>query len=164
MYFNEFPNIYYSFKINGKDKFVLIKDITQNVRIRKEILANITLYDEYDIRDGETPEIIAEKVYGSPLYHWVVMLCNERYDYINDFPLPTYELEQHVIQKYGAGNEYDVHHYIDSNGNIVDSTNPQATPVSNYQFEDNENEKKRRIKLISRDLLNIILRNFKDSI
>lgn len=164
MYFNEFPNIYYSFKINGKDKFVLIKDITQNVRIRKEILANITLYDEYDIREGETPEIIAEKVYGSPLYHWVVMLCNERYDYINDFPLPTYELEQHVIQKYGAGNEYDVHHYIDSNGNIVDSTNPQATPVSNYQFEDNENEKKRRIKLISRDLLNIILRNFKDSI
>ena len=64
MYFNEFPNIYYSFKINGKDKFVLIKDITQNVRIRKEILANITLYDEYDIRDGETPEIIAEKIYG----------------------------------------------------------------------------------------------------
>ena len=164
MYFNEFPNIYYSFKINGKDKFVLIKDITQNVRIRKEILANITLYDEYDIRDGETPEIIAEKIYGSPLYHWVVMLCNERYDYINDFPLPTYELEQHVIQKYGAGNEYKVHHYIDSNGNIVDSTNPQATSVSNYQFEDNENEKKRRIKLISRDLLNIILRNFKDSI
>ena len=164
MYFNEFPNIYYSFKINGKDKFVLIKDITQNVRIRKEILANITLYDEYDIRNGETPEIIAEKIYGSPLYHWVVMLCNERYDYINDFPLPTYELEQHVIQKYGAGNEYNVHHYIDSNGNIVDSTNPQATPVSNYQFEDTENEKKRRIKLISRDLLNIILRNFKDSI
>ena len=164
MYFNEFPNIYYSFKINGKDKFVLIKDITQNVRIRKEILANITLYDEYDIRDGETPEIIAEKIYGSPLYHWVVMLCNERYDYINDFPLPTYELEQHVIQKYGAGNEYKVHHYIDSNGNIVDSTNPQATSVSNYQFEDNENEKNRRIKLISRDLLNIILRNFKDSI
>ena len=164
MYFNEFPNIYYSFKINGKDKFVLIKDITQNVRIRKEILANITLYDEYDIRDGETPEIIAEKIYGSPLYHWVVMLCNERYDYINDFPLPTYELEQHVIQKYGAGNEYKVHHYIDSNGNIVDSTNPKATPVSNYQFEDTENEKKRRIKLISRNLLNIILRNFKDSI
>ena len=164
MYFNEFPNIYYSFKINGKDKFVLIKDITQNVRIRKEILANITLYDEYDIRDGKTPEIIAEKIYGSPLYHWVVMLCNERYDYINDFPLPTYELEQHVIQKYGAGNEYKVHHYIDSNGNIVDSTNPQATSVSNYQFEDNENEKNRRIKLISRDLLNIILRNFKDSI
>lgn len=164
MYFNEFPNIYYTFNVNGEDKFVVVKDITQNVRIRKEILANITLYDEYDIRDGETPEIIAEKIYGSPLYHWVVMLCNERYDYINDFPLPTYELEQHITEKYGAGNEYDVHHYIDSNGNIVDSSNPEATPISNYQFEDNENEKKRRIKLISRDLLNIILRNFKDSI
>jgi len=164
MYFRNFNTFFYEYSINGQDVIKTVKDISKNIRFRSEILSNITLYDEYDIRDGDTPEIIAQKYYGSPEYHWVVMLCNERYDYINDFPLPTYELEQHITQKYGTGNEYNVHHYIDSNGNIVDSTNPQATPVSNYQFEDNENEKKRRIKLISRDLLNIILRNFKDSI
>ena len=164
MYFNNFPNIFYEFKNGNKTEFKIIKDITQNVRVRKEILANITLYDEYDIKHGETPEIIAEKVYGSPLYHWVVMLCNERYDYINDFPLPSYELEQHITEKYGAGNEYDVHHYIDSNGYIVDSSNPQAIAISNYQYEDDENEKKRRIKLISPTLLSTIIKNFKDSI
>ena len=164
MYFKEFPKFLYNFKINGKDKEVIVKDITQNVRVRKEILENITLYDEYDVRDGETPEIIAEKVYGSPLYHWVVMLCNQKYDYINDFPLSTYNLEQHITEKYGAGNEYATHHHVDINGYQVHSDASGATPVSNYQYEDAENEKKRRIKLISPGLLTTILQNFKDSI
>ena len=164
MYFDEFPNFLYDYKINGEDKVLLVKDITQNVRVRKEILENITLYDEYDIKDGETQEIIAEKVYGSPLYHWVVMLCNQKYNYIDDFPLSTYNLEQQITQKYGVGNEYATHHYVDANGYQVHSDAPGATSVSNYQYEDDENEKKRRIKLISPELLQNILKNFKDSI
>lgn len=162
MYFDNFPTFLYPFKINNKTEYKLVKDISQNVRVRKEILANITLYDEYDIREGDTPEIISEKVYGSPLYHWVVMLCNERYNYIDDYPLTQYELEKHITDKYGSGNEYDTHHYIDANGNIVDST--QGTSVSNYDYETDLNESKRRIKLISPTLLNTILKNFKDII
>lgn len=162
MYFDNFPTFLYDFKINGKTEYKLVKDITQNVRLRKEILSNVTLYDEYDIRDGETPEIISEKIYGSPLYHWVVMLCNEKYNYVDDFPLPSYELEKHITAKYGAGNEYDTHHYVDNKGFIVDST--QGTSVSNYDYEVSVNESKRRIKLISPSLLNNILKNFKDLI
>ena len=162
MYFDNFPTFLYPFKINNKTEYKLIKDISQNVRVRKEILANITLYDEYDIREGDTPEIISEKVYGSPLYHWVVMLCNERYNYIDDYPLTQYELEKHITDKYGSGNEYDTHHYVDANGNIVDSS--QGTSVSNYDYEASLNESKRRIKLISPTLLNTILKNFKDLI
>lgn len=162
MYFDNFPTFLYPFKINNKTEYKLVKDISQNVRVRKEILANITLYDEYDFREGDTPEIISEKVYGSPLYHWVVMLCNERYNYIDDYPLTQYELEKHITDKYGSGNEYDTHHYVDANGNIVDST--QGTSVSNYDYETSLNESKRRIKLISPTLLNTILKNFKDII
>jgi hypothetical protein len=162
MYFDNFPTFLYPFKVNNKTEFKLVTDISQNVRVRKEILANITLYDEYDIREGETPEIIAEKVYGSPLYHWVIMLCNERYNYVDDYPLTQYELEKHITAKYGSGNEYDTHHYINANGNIVDST--QGTSVSNYDYETSLNESKRRIKLISPTLLNTILKNFKDII
>jgi hypothetical protein len=162
MYFDNFPTFLYPFKVNNKTEYKLVRDISQNVRVRKEILANITLYDEYDIREGETPEIIAEKVYGSPLYHWVIMLCNERYNYVDDYPLTQYELEKHITAKYGSGNEYDTHHYVDTRGNIVDST--QGTSVSNYDYETSLNESKRRIKLISPTLLNTILKNFKDII
>jgi hypothetical protein len=164
MYFKEFPTFLYDFDINGKTEYRLVKDITQNVRLRKEILSNVTVYDEYDIMDGETPEIISEKIYGTPLYHWVVMLCNERYNYVDDFPLTQQQLDKHVTNKYGAGNEYDTHHYVDTNGYIVDSSNPSATSVSNYDYEIIENERKRRIKLISPTLLNTILKNFKDII
>lgn len=163
MYFNNFPTFLYPFKINGKTEYKLVKDISQNVRVRTEILANITLYDEYDIRDGETPEIIAEKVYGSPLYHWVVMLCNNSYNYVDDFPLTIPQLEKHIEQKYGA-NKYDAHHYVNSKGYIVDSSQAGASAVSNYDYEFTVNEGKRRIKLISANLLNTIIKNFKDLI
>ena len=163
MYFDNFPTFLYPFKINDKIEYKLVKDISQNVRVRKEILSKVTLYDEYDIRDGETPEIIAEKIYGSPLYHWVVMLCNDRYNYVDDFPLTIPQLEKHIDNKYGS-HKYDTHHYVDINGFIVDSSVSGAASVSNYDYQFTLNENKRRIKLISSSLLNTIIKNFKDLI
>jgi hypothetical protein len=160
MYFKNFDKIYYDFQIGDKHQLHIVTDITKNLRFKKEILANITVYDKYDIRDGETPEIIAEKIYGNAKYHWIIMLVNERYDYLNDFPLSTYNLEKHITQKYGAGNEYDTHHYVDLKGFTVDEDNAEATSVSNYQYEDDLNETKRTIKIVSPSLINTILRNF----
>lgn len=161
MYFEKFPKILHSYNDkNGKEVLVLLKDITLNVRVRKEVLANITLYDEYDIRDGDTFELIAERFYGSPDYHWIVMLTNERFDYASDFPLADTDLMLLCTQKYGAGNEYGVHHYQDARGFIVNSDYPGATSVSNYQYEDLENEKKRRIKLIDPSLISLVMDNF----
>ena len=164
MYFDKFPAFIYPFKINGKIEYKLITDITTNIRVRTAILSNITLYDQYDIRDGETPEIIAEKVYGSPYYHWVIMLCNQIYNYVDEWPLPYYELKQYVVGKYGIENMYSVHHYVDSNGFIVNQTAEGAESVSNFDYEEAINESKRRIQLITPSLLNTILQNFQDII
>lgn len=114
MYFSKFPKIYYDFDKfgDGERSLQILRDITLNVRVRKAILENITLYDEYDIQDGDTPEIIAEKLYGDPTLHWVLMLVNQRYDYLNDFPIQTSEFNEHVTEVYGSGNEYKVHHYV----------------------------------------------------
>jgi len=162
MYFKDFDKIFYDFNINGESKLEVITDITRNVRFRKEILANITIYDEYDIMDGETPEIIAEKVYGNPNYHWIIMLVNERYDYLTEFPLPIYQLEKFIKDKYGDANVYATHHYINENGFVVDSSYSGAISVSNYEYEDRINESKRRIKLVSKDIIDTILKNFKE--
>ena len=113
MYFSEFPRIYYDFpNYSGDDTFLqVLTDITANVRVRKEIMENVTLYDEYDIKEGETPEIIAEKIYGNPEYHWIIMLANQRYDYLSDFPMSSLELDVHIKTTYGIDHIYDVHHY-----------------------------------------------------
>jgi hypothetical protein len=101
MYFKDFPQFLYDFNYgNGKSKTTVVKDITRNVRIKKDILANISLFDEYDIIDGETPEIIAEKFYGSPEYHWVVMIANEKYDWTTDYPLRESILQRHIKTSY----------------------------------------------------------------
>lgn len=162
MYFKDFPKFAYDFEIGGKTKVLLLTDITRNVRFRKEILGKIELYDEYDIQDGETPEIIAERVYGNANYHWVVMLVNERFDYIADFPMPYPQLVKYIHDKYGVGNENLPHHYENEKGFIVDEFYVGKKTVSNIQYEERINEDKRRIKLISPQLIDRVMKQFKD--
>jgi hypothetical protein len=162
MYFNDFPKFAYEFEVAGKTKVLLLTDITRNVRFRKEVLGRIELYDEYDVQDGETPEIIAEKVYGNANYHWIVMLVNERYDYIADFPMTTPQLMRYVQDKYGVGNEYQPHHYENEKGFVVDEYYIGKITISNIVYEERINEGKRRIKLISPQLLDRVLKQFKD--
>ncbi len=101
MYFKEFPSFLYDFKReDGSIRTEIVKDITRNIRVKKDILSNITVYDEYDLADGDTPEIIAEKYYGNPEYHWIVMLCNEKFDWLNDFPLTETEITKHIEHVY----------------------------------------------------------------
>lgn len=149
--------------LRPETKAFVMTDISRNVRFRKDILANITSYDEYDIGDGETPEIIAEKVYGNPEYHWIVMLANDIYDYRADFPLTQLQLEKYILDKWENAADA-IHHYEDENGFVVNSDAPGAVSISNRQYEEIQNEKKRRIKIISKDLVEIVLTNFKDEL
>lgn len=112
MYFANFPKTL--FQVSAPSyrtpaQYVALTDIIRNVRFKKYVISNITLYDEYIMMDGETPEMVSEKLYGSPYYHWVIMLLNERFDYVNDFVLSSSSLEEYIDQKYNvivSGNNY----------------------------------------------------------
>jgi hypothetical protein len=168
MYFKNFPPIVIDFSQYGLDKQqYLITDITTNVRIKQDLLTNIVYYEEYDIRDGQTPEIISELFYGSPEYHWIIMLVNERYDYINDFPLRQTALEDYISQKYD--NPDAIRHYVTTKGYIVNSDyidpvtgTADATPVTNYEYEVAVNEDKRRIKMIPASILGEVIVKFRE--
>lgn len=166
-YFQYFPTIVVDFSTFGEaPKQILVSDIITNVRPKIDLLTNLITYETYMIQDGETPEIISELYYGSPKYHWVIMLVNEKYDYINDFPLTQLALEQYVSEKYEDSNA--VHHYQTADGYIVDSDyvnpygNPDASPVTNYEYEEAINEQKRVLKLIPPQLLGEVLAQFRE--
>ena len=160
MYFNTLPKILYNFSVLDEERMFIVRDITVNVRILKAALENITFYDEYDIVDGETPEIISMKMYGTPFYNWAIMLANEKFDYAIDFPLTYDRLEKYVIGTYGAENIYAIHHYENASGYIVNSDHEFAVSVSNLAYEDKLNEIKRRIKIISKTNLQQLLKEF----
>jgi hypothetical protein len=115
-------------------KFQLVLDITKNVRFKKEFMDQIGFYEIYRLADGETLEHVSEKLYGTPDYHWLIMLLNQRYDYIEDYPVEGFNLDQVVKNKYGDRGE-DAHHYTNGNGDTVNVTayitltNPPSTTV-----------------------------------
>lgn len=152
MYFRSFPTIFYNFDVNGERQLRAVTDITANVRVRKAVLEQVTLYDEYDIQEGETPEIISAKVYGSPHYHWVIMMINERYDALRDFPMSQYTLDRYIDEEY-PNSRYQIHHYEDATGNTVNSDYPNAIGITNEAYEYRLNESKRRIKIIAPEYL-----------
>jgi len=153
MYFNRLPEMLYNFPFADGEKIIVVRDITANVRVLKQTLENIALFDQYDIIDGETPEIVSAKWYDTPKYHWALMIANQRFDYVNDWPLTYTALQQYCIDKYGADNIYAIHHHEDANGYVVNDDVPLATPISNIAHEEAINESKRRIRIISKDLL-----------
>lgn len=169
-YFANHPVIAYPFDTfrNGTELRV-VKDIVLNVRFVKEIINGIQYFDEYDIPEGHRIEMVAEKLYGDPNLHWVLMLLNERYDYLNDFPVDEETLEKYVELKYGEGNRNQIHqlfgipHYENEFGDIVTEDSPLAVPITNYEYEFRVNESKRRIKVIDKSLITQVVRELENA-
>ena len=114
-YFNKFPRLSYPVG----DKEVIMKNIFIRASIANGIKDTKALYFEYDVTDGDTPEIVAHKVYGDAGLHWLVMMMNDSQNLYCDWVKSNTELEKFISDKYGEGNEYNTHHWEDSNGNVV---------------------------------------------
>jgi hypothetical protein len=156
MYFEKFPITFYS--LDDRESVQLIKNIFLRAGINSEVKNNYSAYDEYDILDGETPEILADKYYGNSQYHWVILHMNDILDPRFDWPLTTNNLVKYCQSKYT--NIYDTHHYEDSNGFWVNSDVPGAVSVSNFTYEELLNEKKRRIKMLKPQFIENVAREF----
>lgn len=117
MYFQKFPLTFYTLDDN---KTV---DIVRNVFLRavftEELKNNYSLYDEYDIIDGETPEIVAHKIYGNSNLHWIILLLNDILDPRYDWILSQDNLFEYVKSKYGEQNANAIHHYENAAGDTV---------------------------------------------
>lgn len=161
MYFNAFQRIYYDFKVGDRIEIKTLTDITRNVRLRKQLLSNITVFDFYEMKEGDTPEIVSKKFYGNSNLHWMIMLANDRYDYVEDFPMSAHQLERYINTKYG-NNRNGVHHY-EKDGYIVDPTVELGSiGVSNADYEYKINDSKRKIKLIRVDAVSAIIKEFQN--
>ena len=72
----------------------------------------------------------------------------------------NFPLEQYCIDKYGAEQIYETHHYEDADGFVVNSDYPMATPISNIDYETDQNETKRRVRILKPSYLSGFVSQF----
>ena len=152
--FKMFPTINYDSIGNGETK--VVTDLLRRVAARSKVRVNTLLFDYYDIKEGETPEIVADKFYGDQKKSWIVLLVNDITDRYHKWPLPYYEWIAFVNDKYDNVNA--THHYYitQSSGNTdvrinigADKTDHAgATAVTNADYEEDLQNQMRRIRIL----------------
>ena len=96
-YFTQFP------KITTTDyagNSVQVTDILKRVEIIPNLLNNILLFYDYDIQDGDTPDIIASKYYNDPDRYWAVMYSNQMFDNASNWPMHQNLFNTYIVDKY----------------------------------------------------------------
>ena len=100
-YFRHFPKTFYtpSDDSPGLDS---VTNIISRFTIEPTLLENTNLFYPYDVQDTDTPEIIADKIYGNSERHWIVLAVNQIVDPQWDWPLNQDTFIKYVNDKYTA--------------------------------------------------------------
>ena len=171
MYFSKFPKGNYDIKGNRNQK--LVTDLFRRIKLRSKISDESSLYDVYDVPNGEKPEDTAYKHFGDPELHWVILITNNITDRYYGWPLTDQDFETYVRNKYT--NPDAIHHYEitqssgpqEGNGPDdyshkieVNSTQVGAQSVSNREYEQRLQDEKRQIKLLQPQFLGLFISEF----
>jgi hypothetical protein len=181
-YFKEFPTVNYD--IDKSNQSLLLTNLTLRFRILDVLKDRGVVFYNYDVKDSDRPDIIAEKLYGDGTLDWIILLTNDIVDPYYDWPLTQSNLENFITTKYGSISvaQANTHHYErilskqkkHTDGKIiperaveVDLTTYNSLGsanrrlVTNYDFEVNENDKKRKIKLLDKRFIPFVKNEYK---
>lgn len=98
MFFKNQPNIYYP----SKNGIKISKNLFRRVRFRDNTNSIYLNSNVYTIQEGETPEIVANKLYKSPQWYWTILLLNNIIDVNSDWPMNSFQLDSFIEKKYGS--------------------------------------------------------------
>ena len=171
-YFSKFPLT--SYDIKGDKIRKLLPDILKRVKLKSVIKSGGMVFEKYDVKDGEKPEDIAFKWLGDAELHWIILMTNNVTDRYYDWPMNQVQFAEFLTDKYGD-NVDAVHHYevtkdsgrTTSQGPSdyshlveVNSDTANAISISNREYEEREQDKKRQIQLIKKSLVGDFINEF----
>ena len=182
-YFRELPNLQYQSFLSDKkasDDYLTVKNLFRRVKLREDLQNVFTIFDKYQIADGARPETVAEELYGSTQYDWVVIISAGITRIRDQWPLSDKQIYDYAESIYGEDLNA-IHHYettevkdsrnrlilpagkvVDANFTIPNPNLPTATlnpvtGVTNYEYEVLENNKKRSIYILKPRYLQQVL-------
>lgn len=139
-----------NFRFNGVPKVQyndnLITDLSRNLTV--DWTDGNIYFVNYSIKEGDTAENISYRLWNDSSLSWIIYLINNMIDPFFDWPLRSNEILGYVKNKYGEANIYAIHHY-EKNGYVVNGSpsDPTVEKITNYQYEFQKNEEKRKIFL-----------------
>ena len=176
-YFKSIPNVKYDINGNAPNTYQTATNIMKRPRFKAKVIDEITDYYPYRVKDGERPDIVSFNAYGSVGYAYLILLFNDIYDPVFDWPLASPQFEEYIIAKYGSVDTAvsTVKYYyqiirsevartgiserIPAVQYIVDQTTYNAlaensrTTISQYDWEFDKNVEKGDIKLINASII-----------
>ena len=176
-YFRNLPKVRYDIYGAEPNKYRNVTNIMKRISFKPSVIEDISDYYPYRVKDGERPDIISHQKYGTVAYAYLIMLINDIYDPLFDWPLDAQQFEKYLTNKYGsvsaAMGETKYYYQIiraevARTGTservpevkfIVDETTYDTldagdrTTQTAYEWEDELNDNKRDIKLIQASLI-----------
>ena len=161
MYFNVMPKIQYDSMNTGDPK--VVTNLLRRVAVRAKIKTNTLLFDTYNVKEGETPEIIADKLYDDTTLHWVVLLMNDITDRYHQWPMNFSQFNQFIADKYDdvdGTHHYELAQSSGSSTTKIEVYNNSAlysgdqdyygtsTAITNREYEEAQQDIKRKIRLL----------------
>lgn len=202
-YFEILPKDFYS--LSNNNSLNVVTNITSRFQINEQIKTNSSSFYQYIVSDGETPEIIADKIYKDSNRHWIILMMNDIVNPQFDWPLNDESLNKVIEVKYeemANGNpvlnwtktniksyyrtetrtnivtresktevvvvDQQVYSNIVPSQTIITTQNGQniqidvdKTTLTYYDYETQLNEKKRSIKLLKPEYIEVIEQEMK---
>ena len=166
--------------------YTKVKNLFKRAKIRPDIFENVTFFDKYYIKGNDRPDNVANELYGDPTLDWVILLSNNILSVQSEWPMTQQVFETYLLEKYLTIElTEDTHHYesieikdpegkiifpegleVDENQSVTYfdrgsesyvTINEMVTEVTNYQYEEKLNDKKREIFVLKAKYLNIII-------
>jgi hypothetical protein len=161
-YFRELPDLEYLSPIPGKNSsldYVRVKNLFRRVKLRDDLQNVFTLFNKYQIPDGARPDTVAEELYGSSEYDWVVLLSSGIINVRDQWPLSDRDIYRFSENKYSIAGLTEIKFYettevkdsqgrlilprgkvVDSNFTIPNPSNSLTTlnpvaGITNYEYE-----------------------------
>lgn len=100
-FFRQFPTINYDLKKDGS--VMRMVNIFRNVRPLQNYVDNPSLYKFYEIKNGERPDTVSQRLYGTPDFYWTFFVINEfLHDGYKVWPLSQEQLFDYIKEQYNG--------------------------------------------------------------
>lgn len=131
MYFKNFPNIEYRF---SDIRTINMVDIFRSVKFTKKTLDSVEIFETFTLTDGDTPERVADQVYGDVRLYWLVLLANDIINPTTEWPNSTRTEGELFSQNYDGYAIYFDHELDIKQGDYIAKRDASATAGVSDQF------------------------------